>query len=116
LALLKRGVTGTYHNVSKKYLPLYLGDFQFRYNHRKETEIFGKVIAACWATGESSQLSERRVAAKLNTPAASEETQNSQSKIGAPIGQHALFDVVVNIDMLPEREVLAAWGERTPRA
>jgi transposase-like protein len=28
-ALLKRGIIGTYHNVSKKYLPLYLADFNF---------------------------------------------------------------------------------------
>jgi transposase-like protein len=38
---------GTYHNVSKKYLPLYLAEFQFRYNNRKEADIFGKAIAGC---------------------------------------------------------------------
>jgi transposase-like protein len=31
-ALLKRGIIGTYHNVSKKYLPLYLNEFQWRFN------------------------------------------------------------------------------------
>jgi transposase-like protein len=41
-ALLKRGVVGTYHNVSGKYLPLYLAEFQFRHNHRKDADIFGK--------------------------------------------------------------------------
>jgi transposase-like protein len=46
-ALLKRGIIGTYHNVSKKYLPLYLAEFQFRYNHRREADIFGKAIAGC---------------------------------------------------------------------
>jgi transposase-like protein len=46
-ALLKRGVMGTYHNVSKKYLPLYLAEFQFRFNNRNETDIFGKAIAGC---------------------------------------------------------------------
>jgi transposase-like protein len=44
-ALLKRGIIGTYHNVSKKYLPLYLAEFQFRYNNRREADIFGKAIA-----------------------------------------------------------------------
>jgi len=43
-ALLKRGIIGTYHNVSKKYLPLYLAEFQFRYNNRRTEDIFGKAI------------------------------------------------------------------------
>jgi transposase-like protein len=46
-SLLKRGIIGTYHNVSKKYLPLYLNEFQFRFNNRKEADIFGKAIAGC---------------------------------------------------------------------
>lgn len=46
-ALLKRRIVGTYHNVSKKYLLLYLAEFQFRFNHRNEAEIFGKAIAGC---------------------------------------------------------------------
>lgn len=46
-ALLKRGIIGTYHNVSKKYLPLYLAEFQFRYNHRREADIFGVAIGGC---------------------------------------------------------------------
>jgi transposase-like protein len=44
-SLLKRGVIGTYHNVSKKYLPLYLAEFQFRHNNRKNPDIFGEAIA-----------------------------------------------------------------------
>lgn len=31
---LKRSIDGTYHVVSPKYLPLYLAEFAFRYNHR----------------------------------------------------------------------------------
>ena len=46
-ALLKRGIIGTYHNVSKKYLPLYLAEFQFRHNNRKNADIFGAAIAGC---------------------------------------------------------------------
>lgn len=46
-SLLKRGVIGTYHNVSKKYLPLYLNEFQFRHNNRKNPDIFGSAIAGC---------------------------------------------------------------------
>ena len=46
-SLLKRGIIGTYHNVSKKYLPLYLAEFSFRFNNRHEQDIFGKAIAGC---------------------------------------------------------------------
>jgi transposase-like protein/predicted RNA-binding Zn-ribbon protein involved in translation (DUF1610 family) len=46
-SLLKRGVVGTYHNVSKKYLPLYLNEFSFRFNNRKNEDIFGAAIAGC---------------------------------------------------------------------
>jgi len=38
---------GTYHHVSKKYLPLYLNESQSRFNNRKEADIFGKAIAGC---------------------------------------------------------------------
>jgi transposase-like protein len=34
-SLLKRGIVGTFHQVSKKHLPLYLAEFDHRYNHRK---------------------------------------------------------------------------------
>jgi transposase-like protein len=46
-SLLKRGIVGTYHNVSKEYLPLYLAEFQFRYNNRKNPDIFGDAIRGC---------------------------------------------------------------------
>jgi transposase-like protein len=46
-ALLKRGVIGTYHNVSKKYLPLYLAEFQFRHNNRENADIFAVAIGGC---------------------------------------------------------------------
>lgn len=34
-AIVKRGLYGTFHAVSKKHLDRYLGEFEFRYNHRK---------------------------------------------------------------------------------
>jgi transposase-like protein len=46
-SLLKRGVIGTYHHVSKKYLPLYLAEFQFRFNNRKNSAIFGSAVRGC---------------------------------------------------------------------
>ncbi len=33
-SLLKRGITGTYHHVSQKHLRRYLGEFDFRFNHK----------------------------------------------------------------------------------
>jgi transposase-like protein len=46
-SLLKRGILGTYHNVSRKYLPLYLNEFVFRYNNRKNDDMFGLAVASC---------------------------------------------------------------------
>jgi len=46
-SLLKRGIVGTFHHVSKKYLPLYLAEFQYRHNNRNNPDIFGNTIAGC---------------------------------------------------------------------
>jgi ISXO2-like transposase domain len=46
-SILKRGVLGTYHKVSKKYLHLYVAEFQFRYNNRDNADIFGTAIRRC---------------------------------------------------------------------
>ncbi len=46
-SLLKRGIMGTYHNVSKAYLPLYLAEFSYRHNNRKNPDIFNAVVASC---------------------------------------------------------------------
>ena len=46
-SIFKRGVVGTFHKVSAKYLPLYVAEFQFRYNNRETTDIFGEAIRGC---------------------------------------------------------------------
>jgi hypothetical protein len=46
-SLVKRGMVGTFHKVSAKYLPLYVAEFQFRYNNRNNDDIFGAAISAC---------------------------------------------------------------------
>ncbi|HKD66519.1 MAG TPA: transposase [Candidatus Binataceae bacterium] len=46
-SLLKRGVLGSFHNVSKGYLPLYLAEFSFRFNHRKHPDVFSELISRC---------------------------------------------------------------------
>ena len=37
----------TFHKVSAKYLPLYVAEFQLRYNNRLNADIFGEAIRGC---------------------------------------------------------------------
>jgi hypothetical protein len=46
-SIFKRGVVGTFHKVSAKYMPLYVAEFQFRYNNRFNADIFGTAINGC---------------------------------------------------------------------
>jgi transposase-like protein len=46
-SIFKRGIVGTFHKVSDKYLALYVAEFQFRYNNRKNDDIFGTAISGC---------------------------------------------------------------------
>ena len=41
-ALIKRGMYGTFHSVSKKHLHRYLAEFEFRYNTRGVTSSPGR--------------------------------------------------------------------------
>ena len=43
-ALLKRGITGQYHKVSLTYLQKYVNEFAYRYNNRKNPDIFELTI------------------------------------------------------------------------
>jgi transposase-like protein len=44
-ALLKRGIVGQYHKVSAAYLPKYIDEFCYRYNYRKNDQIFDQTIS-----------------------------------------------------------------------
>jgi transposase-like protein len=46
-SLIKRGVIGSYHKVSRKYLPLYVAEFEFRHNNRHNPDIFGACVGQC---------------------------------------------------------------------
>jgi IS1 family transposase len=46
-SIFKRGIVGSFHKVSRKYMPLYVAEFQFRYNNRENADIFGTAIGGC---------------------------------------------------------------------
>ena len=41
---LKRGIAGTYHSVSSKWLPAYLNEYAWRYNHRNDRAQFRTLL------------------------------------------------------------------------
>jgi len=46
-SLFKRGILGNYHKVSKQYLPLYVNEFAWRFNNRKNPNAFADLITTC---------------------------------------------------------------------
>jgi len=44
-SLLRRGIMGSYHKVSKDYLPLYLSEFTYRHNRRNADDPFAELIS-----------------------------------------------------------------------
>lgn len=47
-AVVRRGINGTYVWVSKKYLPTYLGEFEFRHNLRRAPHLMLPVLMAAF--------------------------------------------------------------------
>lgn len=43
-SLFKRGIMGSFHHVSKAYLPLYINEFSYRHNMRKNPEAFRNLV------------------------------------------------------------------------
>jgi len=46
-SLLKRGIMTSFHNVSRKYLLLYVTEFEVRYDNRNNLGIFEAATARC---------------------------------------------------------------------
>jgi transposase-like protein len=44
-AILKRGIIGQYHKVSARYLGKYVDEFSYRFNHRRNPDVFGLTIS-----------------------------------------------------------------------
>ena len=53
-SLLKRGVMGTFHSISKKHLPNYLNEFEFRFNTRKIDD--GQRVSAAVKSADGKRL------------------------------------------------------------
>lgn len=60
-ALIKRGIIGTYHNVSKEYLHRYLWQFDFMWNARKLNDGERTVLAIKSAEGKRMMYREPKV-------------------------------------------------------
>ncbi|TGL61186.1 IS1595 family transposase [Leptospira sarikeiensis] len=43
-SLFKRGLAGSFHHVSGKYLQAYIDEFAFRFNNRKNPDIYYKIL------------------------------------------------------------------------
>jgi len=62
-SLLKRGVMGTFHNISRKHLHRYVAEFDFRWNHRKIDD--GARTAAAIRHAQGKRLRYREPVAKI---------------------------------------------------
>lgn len=43
-ALLKRGIVGQYHKVTMRHLPKYVDEFSYRWNHRKDENLWATTL------------------------------------------------------------------------
>lgn len=49
-SLFKRGVIGSFHKVSAKHLPRYLAEFTYRFNRRKQEDLFVQTLSRLLVT------------------------------------------------------------------
>jgi hypothetical protein len=60
-SILKRGINGVYHHVSHEHLPMYLAEFNFRYNNRVGLGVNdGERAARALKGAEGKRLTYRR--------------------------------------------------------
>ena len=62
-ALVKRGINGTFHAVSRKHLHRYMGEFGFRWNSRKVCD--GDRVALAVQGAEGKRLMYREPTGKI---------------------------------------------------
>lgn len=48
-SLLKRAFYGTHHHYSKEFMPLFVGEACWKYNQRKNPDMFGTFLKGCFA-------------------------------------------------------------------
>ena len=80
-SLLKRGVMGTFHSVSRKHLPNYLNEFEFRWNTRKMND--GQRVAAAIKQVDGKRLEHRE---SVDNPPYQPQPKG---QMDAPFGQEA---------------------------
>jgi transposase-like protein len=56
--LIRRGMHGIYHSVSREHLPRYINEFEWRFNHRKMTD--GERVAAAIRAAQGKRLMYRQ--------------------------------------------------------
>ena len=75
--LLKRGIIGSFHQVSIKHLHRYLNEFQFRWNNRESQQMFAMVIAAL-VIGSALPYAQLIGKATAMTPAPAQDSSETQ--------------------------------------
>lgn len=79
-SLIRRGVMGTFHSVSRKHLPNYLNEFQFRWNTRKMSD--GERVSAAIKAVDGKRLQYRE--SVDNPPYLPKPEQKQDEQMEAP--------------------------------
>lgn len=77
-SLLKRGIIGTFHHVSKQHLGLYLAEFDHRWNTKKATD--GKRMVEGLKKAEGKRLTYRKPKASKSATVQNDEGSSDSTK------------------------------------